>query len=401
MAQLNFTLDKDFFIGLFSKGREEAFGELMECMLNQFIQAESAEKLNAANYQRTDGRTDYRNGVRQRQINTRIGKLTLSIPRHRNEPFHSILVEEYQRNEQALIATMMEMVIQGIATRKVEKVTEELCGTKFSKSAVSGLCKGLDEAVWNFKNRPLEKPYPFIMADAMYIKVREDHRVRSKALLIAIGIDPDGRKEALGFDLCQAETELNWKEFFGNLKRRGLEGTDLVVSDNHSGLVSAIGSVFANAGWQRCQFHFTRNIMDKTPKRYQQGLASELREMFNCRALEEAKVHRDEIISEYQDIAPDAMEILDGGFWDAMNIMCLPFKYRKTLRTSNLLERENQELRKREKAIKVFPNAASALRLMGAVLMDHHDDWSARSRVFSMKEYYEHRDELIFKLKTA
>lgn len=401
MTQLHFTLEKDFFTGLFKKGYEEAFGDLMECMLNQFLEAESAAKLQAEAYERSAERTDYRNGSRNRQIVTRVGKLTLNVPRHRNEPFHSTLLDNYQRNEQALITTMMEMVIQGVATRSVEKVTEELCGTRFSKATVSEMCKGLDGVVGEFKNRSLDKTYPFIMTDALYIKVREDHRIRSKALMVAIGIDADGRKEVLGFELCETETESGWAEFLKRLKDRGLSGVDLVTSDSHTGLVEAIRKAFPHAGWQRCQFHFTRNILDKTPKRYQQGLVSELRDMFNSKTLEEAKGKRNEIIGSYHDVAEQAMEVLDDGFMDAMNIINLPYKYRQTLRTSNLLERENQELRKREKVIKVFPNAESAIRLMGAVLMDDHDDWSAKSRVFSMKEYFQEREALLFKLRAS
>lgn len=399
MTQLNFTLEKDFFIGLFTKGKEDAFGELMECMLNQFIQAESAEKLKAEDYERSSERTDYRNGTRERTITTRIGRITLKIPRHRNEPFHTTLVENYQRNEQALITTMIEMVVQGIATRSIEKVTEELCGTKFSKSTVSNLCKQLDEEVLKFKNRPLEGIYPFVMADAMYVKVREDHRVRSKALMIALGINKDGRKEIIGFDVCESETKHGWTEFFASLKARGLHGLDLITSDNHEGLVNAIKTSFPNVAWQRCQFHFTRNILDKAPKRYQGGLSIELREMFDSNTLSEAKAKMNQIIEDYQDIAGEAMRALDEGFYDAMNIMSLPQKYRKILRTSNILERENQELRKREKVIKIFPNVESVVRLMGAVLMDDNDEWSVRSRVLAMTEYLENRDQLKFKMK--
>lgn len=401
MAQLHFTLEKDFFIGLFTKGREEAFGELMECMLNQFLQAESEEKLGAKDYERSEERTDYRNGTRERQLVTRIGKLTLTVPRHRYEPFHSCIFESYQRNEAALIATMMEMVIQGIATRNIEKVTEELCGTKFSKSTVSKLCKELDSIVQEFKNRPLDRIYPFIMVDAMYVKAREEHRVRSKALMIALGINEDGRKEIIGFDVCETETEYYWETFLKSLKSRGLSGVDLVISDSHAGLVNAVRKVFQNAGWQRCQFHFSRNILDKTPKRYQKGLAAELREMFNEPTLEKAKGRRDAIIEEYKDKAEEAMRTLDEGFMDAMNVMALPPKYRQTLRTSNLLERENEEVRKREKVIKVFPDVGSVVRLMGAVLMDHHDGWLTLSRVFSMKEYFEIRDKVLPELKAA
>lgn len=401
MTQLNFTLDKDFFTGLFKKNREEAFGELMECLLNQFLLAESAEVLNADPYGRSEERTDYRNGYRERELTCRIGKLTLRVPRHRNEPFHSSLLDSYQRNEQALITTMIEMVIQGVATRNIEKVTEELCGMKFSKSTISDLCKTLDKEVKKFRERKLEKEYPFVMVDAMYIKVRENHRVCSKGLMIALGISADGRKEILGFEVCDGETEYLWERFLISLKKRGLRGVDLITSDDHAGLVSAIKKVFQNVGWQRCQFHFSRNIVDAAPKKYQPALRVELREVLQASTLEEARKKKADLIEEYEGCADQAMKILDEGFDDAMNIMHLPSKYRKTLRTSNLLERENQEVRKREKVIRIFPNTESAERLLGAVLIDDNDDWQGLSRVFDMKEYYQKRDSLLFMLKVA
>ena len=389
MTQLNFTLDRDFFTGLFKKDHEQAFGELMQNLLNQFLLAESAEVLQADPYARSEERTDYRNGFREREIVCRIGKLTLKVPRHRNEPFHSCMLDNYQRSEQALITTMIEMVIQGVATRNIEKITEELCGSQFSRSTISALCKALTKEVRAFKERPLEKEYPFVMVDAMYIKVREDHRVRSKGLMIALGIDPDGRKEILGFEVCDGETEYLWEKFLRHLKNRGLKGVDLITSDSHAGLVAAIKEVFQGVGWQRCQFHFIRNILDAAPKKYQTALGMQLREVLHAESMEEARRKKKVLIEEYDDCCEKAMKILDEGFEDAMNVMSLPIKYRMTLRTSNLLERENQEIRRREKVIRIFPNTESAERLLGAVLMDHHDDWKGRSRVFEMKEYYE------------
>ena len=186
MAQLHFTLDSDFFVGLFSETKDEAFGKLMEALLNQVLQAESTEQLGASNYERSQERSDYRNGVRTRTLTTRIGKIELQVPRHRNVPFKTSLFENYQRNEQALITTMMEMVVQGVSTRNIKKVTEELCGESFSKSAVSEICKELDVPVKHFKERLLPEHYPFIIVDAIYLKAREDHRVKSKALFVAI-----------------------------------------------------------------------------------------------------------------------------------------------------------------------------------------------------------------------
>ena len=290
------------------------------------------------------------------------------------------------------------MVVQGVSTRKVQKITEELCGEKFSKSLVSDICKGLDGPIRDFRCRDLGR-YPFVMMDAMYIRVRENHRVVSKAFLLAIGINPDGHKEILGFDLCSSEKEINWKGFFDELLFRGLSGVDLVVSDNHKGLVKAIRESFPNASWQRGQVHMTRNILDKTPKRYVEGLKSELKAMFNAQTIREARTLRNEIVEEYSDVAAEAMQILDEGFEDAMTIMALPSKYRVSLRTTNLIERENRELRKRDNVIGIYPNSLSAERLLGAVLLDHHKDWAASSRLFSMTEYFEKELKIKLDLK--
>ena len=398
MAQLNFTLDYDFFIGLFSESKDEAFGKLMEAILNQVLKAESAEQLGAENYERSDERNDYRNGSRTRSLTTRIGKIELQVPRHRNKPFKTMLFENYQRNEQALIATMMEMVVQGVSTRNVQKVTEELCGESFSKSTVSEICKELDIPVKQFKERLLPERYPFIIADAIYLKAREDHRVKSKALYIAVGINNTGHKEIIGFEVYDSEKRNTWKEFFEGLKSRGLRGVDFVISDAHSGLVEAIKESFPGSTWQRCQAHFTRNIIDKCPKKYGSGLATELRDMFNSSTIEEARKLKDSIIEEYQDVAADAMEILDAGFEDSVVIMNLPSKYRIALRTSNIIERENREIRRREKVIGIFPNTESIIRLIGAVLHDDHNDWSNQQRLFDMAEYYDKQSSILIKI---
>ena len=389
MAQINFTLNYEFLVGLFSEDRNQAFGKLMEAIMNQVLKTESSEQLGAENYERSKSRRDYRNGTRKRGLVTRIGKIELEVPRHREVPFKTILFENYQRNEQALISTMMEMVVQGVSTRNVSKITEELCGERFSRSAVSEICKKLDEPIKQFRYRPLEKRYPFVMMDAIYIKVREEHRIVSKAVLIALGINTDGHKEILGYSLCDTEKELTWKEFIEELKGRGLHGVDIVISDSHSGLVKAIAECLPRVAWQRCQVHLTRNIIDKTPKKYQAGLKAELASLFQAVTIGEARKLRDQIYEEYQDVAEKAMQILDEGFEQAMTIMALPPKYRISLRTTNILERENREIRRREKVIQIFPNYKSAERLIGAILMDDHNDWSCQNRIFAMDEYLE------------
>ena len=401
MAQLHFTLDYDFFIGLFSETKDEAFGKLMEVILNQVLKAESSQQLNAENYERSDGRLDYRNGTRERSLTTRIGKIELQVPRHRNVPFKTALFDNYQRNEQALISTMMEMVVQGVSTRNVQKVTEELCGEAFSKSTVSEICKELDIPVRQFKDRLLPDHYPFVVVDAIYLKVREDHRVKSKALFVAIGINNTGHKEVIGFDAYDAEKTSTWKSFFESLRSRGLRGVDIIVSDAHSGLREAIKECFGGSSWQRCQAHFVRNILDKCPKKYAAGLASELRDMFNASTTEEARRLEKSIFDEYKDVAGESMCILEDGFEDSIIIMALPSKYRVALRTSNIIERENREIRRREKVIQIFPNTDSIIRLLGAVLMDDHNNWSNTHRLFDMKEYYDKQGSIQHKLHNS
>ena len=247
------------------------------------------------------------NGSRERSITAWIGKLVLTVPGHRYETFHGTLWDNCQRNEQARITTMMEMVVEGVSTGKVGKVTEELCGPKFSKSNVSDLCKNLDKAVNISKSRDSERDYPFLMVDASYLKAREEHRVCSKALLVSIGINPHRMKEVLDFPIYGEGTEQHWEIFFRNLKMRGLKGVDLVASHNHFGLVAAIHKVFQNIAWQRGQFHFSRNILDRVPKKYQVGLEVELPEMFNASTFEAATQRKNEIMDDYADITLKAM----------------------------------------------------------------------------------------------
>ncbi len=270
MAQLDISLDTELLHGLFTKDqRDDAFARLLEAILNQVLDAQSTEQLRAAPYERCAERTGQRNGYRDRDLTTRIGGLTLRIPRHRNGSFSTSMFERYQRSEQALLLSMIEMVINGVSTRKIENITEELCGKTFSKSMVSDLCKKLDPAVYAFQNRPLSGEYPFVCVDAIYIKVREEDRVKSKSLLIATGVNQEGYREIVGFYLSENESETSWDEFFTELIQRGLPSPRLVTSDNHKGLVKAIQKRFPGSSWQRCQTHFSRNLLDKTPKTLQ------------------------------------------------------------------------------------------------------------------------------------
>ncbi len=387
MAQLQFTLDSELVKGLFLGQAPDAIVPLLEAILNQFLQAMATEAVGAAKYERTDERKAYRNGSRERTLNTRIGTITLEVPRLRNGEFSHELFERYQRSEQALVLAMMEMVLQGVSTRKVTQITQELCGTRFSKSTVSELCKGLDEAVQAFRNRPLEKRYPFIMVDAMYLKVREDGRVQSKALMMAIGVNEEGYREVLGFDLWDTETELGWKGFFECLVDRGLHQVEYVISDSHKGLVRALEQVFVGATWQRCQVHFMRNIMEVCPAKQKPQLKEDLRELWSSKDQDTAREHLNRILETYNEQAPRSMRTLEEGFEDATAVLNLPSKYRRRLRTTNALERLNQEIRRRERVIRIFPNRESVIRLLGALLCEQSERWLSGRKWLDMAEY--------------
>ena len=383
MAQLNITLNQEEIQALLLEDQGEAFKKILQSSLNRILQAESAEQLKAGPYERSEERTDSRNGSRDRDLNTRIGKITLHVPRHRNVPFKTLVFENYSRSEAALVASMAEMVVSGVSTRKVSRVMETLCGTSFSKSAVSEVCKDLDKAVNEFRTRPLEGDYPFLTVDATYFKVRENSRVISKAFMIAYGTNAEGHWEILGFGVYANESGATWTDFLLGLKKRGLTGLLMITSDAHDGILNAIGKVFPTVPWQRCQFHFSRNITDKAPKKYQAGLRTELQELFNCKTLTEARKVRNRIMEDYRDVAESAVTCLDEGFESAMTVMLLPAWLRRFYRTSNQIERLNKELKRRSKVIGVFPNEDSVLRLMGSVLMERHDAIQAGRAVFS------------------
>lgn len=399
MAQVNITLSQDEVLQVITGNRDEALKFLLERIMNAIMQAESEEQLGAARYERTSERTDSRNGTRERELNTRIGTLTLEVPRHRNEPFHTMIFENYSRSEASLIATMVQMVIAGVSTRKVEKVVETLCGTSFSKSTVSSLCKRLDEEVAAFRNRSLEyMDAPFLMVDATYFKVREDHRVRSKAFLVALAFRADGHREVAGFGVYDTEDNYSWRMFFEDLKSRGLKSVKLVISDAHKAIRRAIAEVYPTVAWQRCQVHLLRNIMEVTPPKYKEGLKTELREMFTAQTLEKARTKKEEIVREYQAEAAKAMDILESGFEDAMTVMCLPEYIRIVMRSTNILERLNRELKRRSDVIGVFPNPDSVLRLIGTVTIEYSDSENTKQRLYSERSFEELRDDIAGKL---
>lgn len=383
MTQFNLTLDKEELLELLSGNRETAFKHLVEKILNQVLLVESAEQLKAENYERSTSRTDYRNGTRERELTTKIGTITLEVPRHRNQPFHTVLFEMYKRNEAALITTMVEMVVNGVSTRKVSNVIETLCGKEVSKSTVSEACKMLDEDVKSFKTRLLDyNDFPYLMIDATYFKTRENHRIVSKAMMIAIGITEEGRKEIIGLDVYDDESNETWLDFLIGLKKRGLKNPIMVTSDAHLAIRHAITQVFPGTAWQRCQFHFIRNILDAAPKTQKAGLELGIKDIFNNTTAEGARKKMNEVANDYRDIAPNAVNILETGFEDVLTVYNLPKEMRIALRTSNCIERLNSELKRRSNVIRIFPNKASILRLMGAVAIDYNNELFSKRMMF-------------------
>lgn len=389
MAQYQITVNQELLHRLFlSDNKDSGVAALLESVLNQILQAQATEQLEAEPYERTEERKGYRNGTYPHKLTTRVGTLTLRIPRFRNGKFSTELFARYQRSEQALVLALMEMVINGVSTRKVSQITEELCGTEFSKSTVSELCKKLDPVVHGWNNRNLhDMRYPFILVDALVLKVREEGRVRARSVMIAIGVNTDGYREILGLMLGDSESESSWGEFFTWLKSRGLRGVDIIVSDNHGGLVKAVRSHFQGVTWQRCQTHFMRNILDVTPKSIQDELYPHLRAILDAPDVDTARVLLNQTLEAYENRAPKGMKVLEDGFDDATAILILPERYRRRLRTTNGVERLNEEIRRRERVIRIFPNRESVIRLVGALLMEFDDKWASGRKYLDMSEY--------------
>lgn len=390
MPEYQITLDGETVHGLFQG--DTGLAQLLEQVLNQVLEAQVSEHLGAEHYERTAQRQGDRNGVRSRKLTTRVGQLTLRVPQVREGQFSPELFARYQRSEQALVLALMEMVVCGVSTRKVTQITEELCGTSFSKSTVSALCARLDPLVTAWNERPLgEQAFPFVLVDALVLKVREDERVRSLAGLVAIGVNAAGFREILGIQLGDSESEASWSEFFAWLKRRGLWGVDVVVSDAHGGLVNAVRRHFQGASWQRCQTHLTRDILEATPKSLRSEVHEHLRALFEAPDPTTARTLLQQLVATYAARAPKALSALEAGFDDATAVLALPEPYRRRLRTTNSLERLNEEIRRRERVIRIFPNRDATLRLLGAVLMEQHEQWTTSHRYLDMTAYWQWR----------
>ena len=385
MTHLHFTLETKEIQSLIDKSvKDDLSKTILTTVFNQLMEEQRTQYIQAGDYERSDERTSQRNGYYERGWTTRIGTLSLSVPRTRDGNFSPTVFERYQRNEKALLTSMLEMYVSGVSTRKVSQVVEELCGKKVSKSFISDLTQQLDPMVKEWQYRSLsETTFPFVMVDVMYIKVREEHRVVSKSCHIALGITDQGEREIIGLMIQNGESDESWSHFFVYLKQRGLHGTELVISDAHAGLVLAIRKSFAGASWQRCQVHFMRNILSSIPKKNSKAFREELKTIFRFSDIELARAAKNNLLEAYADKTPykNACQKLDEGFEDAFQYTVVGGGHNR-LKSTNLIERLNQEVRRREKIIRIFPNVPSANRLIGAVLIDIHEEWISSSRKY-------------------
>lgn len=377
MTQINFTLDfEKLKEELVKSGLNEVSKSMLVIILNDYMERERDEYMENKPYDRSSNRHDYRNGYYERDYFLTIGKVKLKVPRTRYENFKTDVFEKYERSDQALLLSMAEMVVNGVSTRKVTNITKQLYGETVSKSLVSELAEKLDPVVKQWANRNLGvQHYRYLYVDATYIKVREENKVVSKAVYIGLGVKEDGKREIVGLKVGQEESENNWKDFFDYLKARGFKSPRLIISDAHPGLVNAIQKKFIGTSWQRCTVHFKRNIFDTMPKKDFYEAKELVKAIFEAPSLKISRELKDKFISDYEHNKKyqQAIKILDEGYEDAIQFYAEPIEAHKHIKTTNVIERLNEEVKRRTDVIRIFPHEQSAFRLIGSVLKQNEE----------------------------
>jgi len=374
---------------------EDFLRPMVKVILQEVLEAEMSEAVGAAKGERSAERCGYRSGYYARSLITRVGKLELRVPQDRQGRFSTEVFERYQRSEKALVAALTEMYVQGVSTRKVKAISEELCGHAFSASTISELNKKLDEELARFARRRLEADYAYLILDARYEKVREAGVIRSRAVLVAIGIDWEGRRQVLGVELANRESTTSWREFIVDLKRRGLKGVLFVVSDNHEGLKRAISEGLPEACWQRCYVHFLRNALDYLPRKVADDCLTELRWLYDRRSIDEALRDLSAWLLRWEQKYPRLCQWVEEQIEETFTFYRLPREHHKHLKSTNMLERLNQELKRRTHVIRIFPNEASCLRLIRALAVEIHENWIEAHRYLNMETLREQRKALL------
>ena len=373
---------------LFAKS-SDGLREVVRAVMQEILEAEMTDALGAEKGERTAARLGYRSGYYTRTLVTRVGKLELRVPQDRDGRFSTELFERYQRSEQALVATLAEMYVQGVSTRKVKAITEELCGHAFSASAVSAINKRLDETLSAFATRPLAEPFPYLVLDARYEKVREGGVVMSQAVLIAVGVDWDGRRQILAVEMANRESRSSWKDFLLGLRRRGLHGVEFVVADDHAGLRASVREVLAEAAFQRCYVHFLRNALDHLPRKADDDCLQELRWLYDRRSIDEARRDLSAWIAKWGARYPKLVTWVEENIEETLTFYRLPLQHHKHLKSTNMLERLNEEIKRRTHVVRIFPNTEACLRLVRALAVETHENWLEAHRYLNMNDLKE------------
>ena len=376
-------------------GDRDLMKALMKEALQEVLEGEMTEFLGAAPGERTEGRNGYRAGYYGRNLVTRIGKLELRVPRDRSGEFSTALFERYARSEKALVAALAEMYVQGVSTRKVKAITEELCGHSFSASAISSINKGLDESLARFAHRHLDEAYPYLILDARYERVRDGGVIAHQAVLVAIGINWEGKRQVLAVEMANRESQSSWKDFLLRLKERGLSGVEFVVSDDHAGLKKAISEVLTEAAWQRCYVHFLRNALDYLPRKADDDCLQELRWIYDRRDIQEAQRDLVAWVARWQGKYPKLVDWVESNIVETLTFYRLPRAHHKHLKSTNMLERLNEEIKRRTLVVRIFPNTQSCLRLIRALCVETHETWLEDNRYLNMMLLAEQKKELL------
>lgn len=360
--------------GLINGGTEN-FAPVLEKLLNELMKIEREKCIGAEAYERTEERKGYSNGFKDKTLNTRCGSLQLKVPQVRNGEFYPSCLEKGCRSEKALKLSIAEMYVQGVSTRRVKQITEELCGLEISSTQVSRLASLLDEELTAFRQRSLGR-IKYLYVDARYEKVRHAGHVRDLAVLSAIGVNEEGKREILGTSLSLSEAEVHWRHFFEDLQKRGMKGLELIISDDHSGLGAARKAIFPSVSWQRCIFHMAQNAQGYAPKiEMKEEVGQVMRDIFNCPNRNLALECKRMAVEKYAKTAPKFAEWLENNAEEGLTFFQFPQEHRKKIRTSNAMERLNQEIKRRTRIVRVFPNEESCERLVTAVLQEIHEEW--------------------------
>ena len=381
--QLNSTLIEQIIKGLVGQGTE-GMRPVLELLFNTAMKVEREQFLGAGAHERSEDRKGYANGYKPKNIQTRMGSLELAVPQVRGLGFYPQSIDKGCRSEKALKVAIAQMYLEGVSTRRVQDITEKLCGYEISSTQVSRVTQELDEQFEQFRNRPIG-PICYLIADAIYLKVRHNGSVIDMAILLAYGINSEGKREILGASASLSEAEVHWREFFKHLQSRGMSGLRLIISDDHCGMKNARIAVFPSVPWQRCQFHLAQNAQSYSPRKSTRAeIAEVMKEIFNSPTLEIALEMKRRAVEKYQKRAPEFAKWLELNVDEGLTIYQFPKEHQKKLRTSNGIERMNKEIKRRTRVAVLFPNPASALRLVTGVIIEIHEEWITGKQYLDM-----------------